>query len=200
MKLFLPDSPYYSTLSSLPPPNATEPTATSTYEAQSLIADPLPILSEMIASAEITESSTIAKEIDRRRQRLSTTTSAEETRKQVQREVMSKSNLPDLYGRLLDSHTAHEEVRRDTEDKLLKYKHTLLLALPDPFAGSSSLPVSEAARESQEATMKWAVKEKEKVRKEAVEMARGMITLKLPSELAWRIALEWRDMQDEGMT
>ena len=111
---------------------------------------------------------------------------------------MDASSLPSLYEKVLSSHTATDEVRRETEDKLLVYRHTLLLALPDPFAGIAGLPVSESAREQQEVQANKAGKDKERIGKQVQEMANGMTTLKLPNELAWRIALEWRDMQDES--
>lgn len=94
LKLFLPDSPYYNVLSQLPVPDNTNPTGSSTYEAESLIHNSLPILEELLRVKEAEEHNVIQKEVEKRRQRLTTTTSAEETRKTVMQEVMSKSELP----------------------------------------------------------------------------------------------------------
>ena len=198
LRLFLPDSSYYPVLSQLPPPDLTAPTATTTYEAQCLVQDPLPILQETIRTQEHDEDLAINREVDKRRQRLTTTTSAEETRKAVLRETMSKSELPALYQKVLDSHTAAEDVRRETEDKLLRYLHTLLIALPNPFPALANAAVSEAAREQEETRAKVARKEKNAIRGRVEELARGMTTLKLPNELAWSILLEWRDMEEAG--
>lgn len=98
LKLFLPESQYYHILNQLPPPDQTNPTGSSTFEAESLIHNSLPILEELLREKEQEEQTAIQREVERRRQRLSTTTSAEETRKAVMQEVMSKSELP---GRLL---------------------------------------------------------------------------------------------------
>lgn len=94
LKLFLPNSPYYHLLNQLPPPDSTNPTASSTFEAESLIHNSLPILEELLREKEHEEETVIQREVERRRQRLSTTTSAEDTRKAVMQEVMSKSELP----------------------------------------------------------------------------------------------------------
>jgi superkiller protein 3 len=94
LKLFLPESPYYALLSDLNPPDMTSPTSTTTFEAESLVHNSLPILQEIVEYEEAAERQAIQKEVEKRRQRLTTTTSAEETRKMVMREVMSKSRLP----------------------------------------------------------------------------------------------------------
>lgn len=97
LKLFLPGSPYYNLLSELPSPDQTNPTASTTFEAESLIHNSLPILEELLREKEKAEQSAIQKEVEKRRQRLTTTTSAEDTRKAVMQEIMSKSELPGMY-------------------------------------------------------------------------------------------------------
>lgn len=75
-------------------PDQTNPTGSSTYEAESLIHNSLPILEEILRDKEQEEQSAIQREVEKRRQRLTTTTSAEDTKKAVMLEVMSKSELP----------------------------------------------------------------------------------------------------------
>lgn len=222
LRLFLPESPYYAVLSQLPPPDHTAPTSTTTYEAQCYLHNSLPIYEQIISTKEREEEKAINTEVDKRRQRLTTTTTAEETRRIVMREVMSKSVLPgkssrslvqsrsretsqfirqcptDLYKQITGHHMAPDELRRDTEEKLLKYLHTLLLCLPDPFLGGPSSAVSEAARAEEEKKAKHALKGKASIRDRVEDLAKDMVTLRLPVELAWRIVLEWKDMQDES--
>lgn len=171
-----------------------------TYEAQELIHNTIPILEQIVSNAEKEEEDAITKEINKRRTRLSVTTSAEETKKSVLREVMLVSDLPSLYEKVLAHHLAPDELRRSTEQKLLRYLHTLLLALPSPFLKSPDAAVSEAKRSEEEAVAGRSRRQKDEIRAKVEEMARGMTTLRLPDELAWTIMLEWPDMQSEGTT
>jgi superkiller protein 3 len=196
LKLFLPDSAYYSTLSSLPPPDLTAPESTTTFEAQSLLQNSLPIITEITAQTESTESKSISDEIDRRRKRLTTTTSAEETRRIVLKEIMYKSPLPDLYDQILNHHSAPDEMRRETEVKLLRHLHTTLQSLPSPFLNISST-LSESALAEKQNTAKIFAKQKVGMRGRIEELVNGMITLKIEDELAWQIGLEWPDLENE---
>ena len=66
----LPTSPLYATLSTLPEPDPTAPTSTTTYHIQVAIYNSLPFLEEIVDLTEKTEEETVKKEIDKRRMRL----------------------------------------------------------------------------------------------------------------------------------
>ena len=66
LALYLPTSTYYTTLSSLPPPDPTTPTATTTYNAQAAIHNSLPILQEIVALTEAEEESVLKNEVEKR--------------------------------------------------------------------------------------------------------------------------------------
>ena len=68
--LLLPESPFYSVLSTLPPPDPTNPTSTSTHPTQSAIHNSLPILDELVSLYEEEENETMEKEVQKRRTRL----------------------------------------------------------------------------------------------------------------------------------
>ncbi|KAG8892140.1 Superkiller protein 3, partial [Tulasnella sp. 403] len=68
--LLLPSSSYYNVLSSLPPPEPTAPTSTTTYAIQSAIQNSLPILEELVSMEEKREERFINSEVDKRRMRL----------------------------------------------------------------------------------------------------------------------------------
>ena len=94
MQLFLPDSPYYALLSTLPPPDATAPTATTTFAAQTAVHNSLPILQEIVALTESEEENALTREIEKRRMRLdSAHASPEELRKQIGLGIWSASKV-----------------------------------------------------------------------------------------------------------
>ena len=96
MLLYLPDSPLYSTLSTLPAPDFTNPTSTTTSYSQAAINDSLPILEEVVSLIEVDENKTLEREITRRRTRLTAETrSPQEVRNEVVREVYSDSKVTD---------------------------------------------------------------------------------------------------------
>ena len=111
------------------------------------------------------------------------------------REIMSRSQLPDLYEQLLSHHMAGDDLRRSTESKLLHYQYDLLLAWPDPFIGPPDSAISEEVRSLAERTARISASEKDRLHAKLLEIANGMTTLRLTNELAWTIVLEWRDMQ-----
>jgi superkiller protein 3 len=89
---FLPDSPFYATLSSLPPPDPTNPTATTTFFAQCAVHNSLPILEEITQIAEKEEEEGIKKEVEKRRTRLGAS-SPQQLRLEVGREYWSISQV-----------------------------------------------------------------------------------------------------------
>lgn len=79
-------------LSTLPPPDPSNPTVTTTLRTQEAIYDSLPILEEIITLTEKDEDETIKKEVDKRRMRLGAL-APEELRKEVSTEVLGSSKV-----------------------------------------------------------------------------------------------------------
>ncbi|KAK0529946.1 Superkiller protein 3 [Tilletia horrida] len=205
MQLWLPSSPYYALLSTLPAPDQSAPKATTTFEAQMAVhVNSLQILQDVIGLEEALEQNSIDKEVDRRRMRLD---QAGKSRAKLQAEIgveyWSKSKLPDLYDQLMSHPRAGDEHRRVAESKLLAHKHRLLLALPNPSKktiASGSLHAQASAQD--QAAVNKAKKADEEARKRKVDlrdevwkMARGMVTIDVPDDLAWSIELEWTDVR-----
>ena len=120
--------------------------------------------------AEITEEEEkekINKEIGERRTRIGAR--KDQVTAEVKREIYSKSNLESLYHEIINW-THNDEVRRQTEEKLLRRVYDALLTLP--FA------------------------QKAEKRNEVMDMARGMVIIKHPYTLAWDITLEWSDAEN----
>ncbi|GAA97836.1 uncharacterized protein L969DRAFT_96178 [Mixia osmundae IAM 14324] len=185
----LPGSRFYSLLARLPPPDATMPESTATYYTQTAIHDSMPVLEEIIRILEKAERNRIEAEVMQRRQRLAgPVTSAEQTRRAVDREILAVSDLPRYYATLLDQHSATDESRRQTESKLLRHKHALLIALPaTATVPTPDLPLSKLKR--------W-IALKAQLRHEVLDLTRDMVLLKLPDVLAWHIQLDCRDYSD----
>lgn len=171
LALLLPDSPFYSVLSSLPPPDQTNPTSTTTFLAQSAIHNSLPILEEIIGIIEKNEQSAFEAEVMKRRTRLGAA-GPEQIKRDVTREIWSASKLPELYQEVMSHPHAADELRREAESKLLKHKQQLLFALPltDKFAA-----------------------QKAKLASEVQDLVSGMVLLKIPNELAWTLFIESKD-------
>ncbi|KAE8260113.1 hypothetical protein A4X13_0g561 [Tilletia indica] len=206
LQLWLPSSPYYALLSSLPIADQSAPNSTTTFEAQMAVhANSLQILQEIIGLEEALEQDSIHKEVNKRKMRMD---QAGKSRAKLQAEVgieyWSQSKLPDLYEQLTSHPRAGDEHRREAESKLLAYKHRLLLALPNPtkkLAGAAGGGSSQAAAQDQATNAKAkkadeaAKREKEDLRDEVLKMAKGMVTIDVPDSLAWNIVLEWDDVR-----
>ncbi|TCD60261.1 Superkiller protein 3 [Steccherinum ochraceum] len=171
LHLWLPTSEYYPLLSTLPPPDATNPNATTTFTAQSAMQNSLPVLEEIVAVLETDEQATLKSEFDKRRTRLGAA-GPEQIRKDVGREVWSSSKLPSLYNEIMNHQYAPDELRRSTESKLLRYKQQLLYALP--ITNEFAVQKADLAAELQ-------------------DLVNGMILLDIPDELAWLIYIEGTD-------
>ncbi|KAK0440394.1 TPR-like protein [Desarmillaria tabescens] len=170
ISLYLPTSPHYALLSTLPPPDPTNPTSTTTFEAQEAVHNGLPILEETVRILEKDEADKITREFEKRRTRLGAGT-PEQIKKDVGVEVWSVSRLPPLYNDILNHPNTSDELRRETETKLLKHKQQYLYALPN---------TSE---------------QKKKVLQQVEELINGAIILQLPDELAWALFLERKDVE-----
>ncbi|KAL4253450.1 hypothetical protein ABKN59_002079 [Abortiporus biennis] len=173
LMLLLPDSPFYPLLSTLPPPDATNPTASPIFFIQSSIQNSLPVIEEIVDIFEKDESETMKKEIDKRRQRLGAA-GPEQIRRDVSKEIMGSSKLPILYDEIMAHPNASDELRRATESKLLRYKQQLLFATP-------STPQS--------------AEQKSKLVDELQDLVNGMVLLGIPDELAWSIFIETQNVE-----
>ncbi|KAH8828520.1 superkiller protein 3 [Flagelloscypha sp. PMI_526] len=173
LELILPQSRYYSTLSQLPPPDPSNPTATTTAPTQSAIHDSLPVLCEIIDLTEKEERLYFQKEVDKRRTRLGAGLPAQ-IQKDVGVEVWSDSQLPRFYSDVLNHASTSDELRRDIESRLLLYKQELLFALP------TSSPI------------------KSTLAQEVEELASGIVLLKIPDEIAWLLILDLKNASTPG--
>ena len=105
-------------------------------------------------------------EIGQRRTRLGA--KVDQVTAEVKREYLQNSELEALYQHVIDW-TDDEETRRSYEEKLFQHAYDTLLALP--------------------------VAQKPSKREEVVRLARGLVILKHPFALAWKITLEWNDIE-----
>lgn len=122
---------------------------------------------------EITESEEkefINREIGERRTRLGAR--IEQVTLEVKREAFKKSGLEQLYQGLIDW-TNDDAVRRKYEEKLLERACDELEAMPS--------------------------NDKRRKRDEIYRSAQDMVIIKHPFELAWRIVLEWQDIEDYSL-
>jgi superkiller protein 3 len=92
LEYLLLESSLYPVLSTLPPPNPTNPTSTTTFATQEAVHNSLPILEEIIALVEKDEDETVRKEIDKRRTRMNGP-GLEELKKEVGREIWGASKV-----------------------------------------------------------------------------------------------------------
>ncbi|KAL8735625.1 MAG: hypothetical protein Q9166_000794 [cf. Caloplaca sp. 2 TL-2023] len=105
-------------------------------------------------------------EIGQRRTRLGA--KIDQVTADVKREVLQASNLETIYRHIIDW-THDDETRRLYEEKLLQHAYDTLIALP--FAQKASK------------------------REEVLRLAQGLVILKHPYALAWKINLEWKDVE-----
>ena len=68
--LLLESSPFYSVLSTLPEPEPTAPTSTTTFAVQQAVYNSLPTLEELVDLNEIEEADFLKREVEKRRTRL----------------------------------------------------------------------------------------------------------------------------------
>ena len=115
---------------------------------------------------EAEEKEKINTEIGQRRTRLGAR--IDQVTAEVKREVLEGSQLEELYGAIVDW-THDDEVRRQYEEKLLQRAYDTLITLH---------------------TSKKAAK-----REQVTKLAQGLVILKHPFLLAWKIKLEWNDVE-----
>ena len=90
LSYYLPESKVYSLLSTLPPPDPTNPTVSTTNDTQEAIHNGFRVLEEVVALTEALEAETFKREVERRRMRLGAGT-PEQLRKEVFLEIFDKS-------------------------------------------------------------------------------------------------------------
>ncbi|KAG2046495.1 protein prenylyltransferase [Suillus hirtellus] len=176
---YLPESSLYPVLSTLPPPDATNPTSTSISPTQSAIHNSLAVYEELVSLTEREEEMFIKSEFDKRRTRLGAP-KPEQLKKDIGIEIWHSSKVKQpcehsaLYNDILNHPSTSDELRRATESKLVRYKHQLFLALPstDP--------------------------EKRQVGMQLDEMVHGIVTIGIPDEFAWCIWFEGKDYDTVG--
>jgi superkiller protein 3 len=88
----MPTSELYPILSTLPPPDPTNPSATTTFAAQSAVQDNLPLIREIVEILEKYDATIFNQEVDRRRKRLGAPP-PDVIRKEVRYEVWNKSSV-----------------------------------------------------------------------------------------------------------
>ena len=115
---------------------------------------------------EAEEKETINREIGQRRTRLGA--KIDQVTSDVKREVAETSQLEELY-RCIIEWTDDDEARRHYEEKLLERVHDTLAVLPS--------------------------QNKAEKRHQVLELAKGLVILKHHFALAWRIVLEWQDVE-----
>lgn len=124
---------------------------------------------KLVEMIEAEEKGKINKEIASRRSRLGATHG--QVALEVKREVLGVSPLERLYQEILNW-SDDEEVRRTVDTKLLQHAYDKLLVVP-----------REKKQEQREKVEKW---------------AEGLVILKHPFELAWKIFIEWKDCESIG--
>jgi hypothetical protein len=72
--------------------------------------------------------------------------------------------------------------------------------LPSPFVAPPSAAISEKERDQAIAKSKQSRQAKDNAREETETLAKGMVLLKIPDELAWTIVFDWADVGSPGKT
>ncbi|KAG5653623.1 hypothetical protein H0H81_011849 [Sphagnurus paluster] len=173
LSFLLPQSSIYQAISTLPPPDPSNPTATTTLTTQIALHNSLAHLEEIVRLLEIHEQDTLNKEVEKRRMRLGAA-GPEILRKEVGRDIWGNSKLPKLYDEILNHPSTSDDLRRETDAKLLRHKERYLQTIPDT-------PESTA--------------DKLKVLAELDELVKGVVILGIPDEFAWVIYLESKDCE-----
>ncbi|KAL4901386.1 hypothetical protein BDW74DRAFT_160376 [Aspergillus multicolor] len=121
----------------------------------------------LIEITEAEEREFINREIGERRTRLGAR--IDQVTLEVKRDAYKRSELEHLYRGIVNwSHD--DQVRRTYEEKLLQRAYDILLVLP--------------------------ANEKDAKREEVLQAARDMVIIRHPFELAWKIVLEWNDVEN----
>lgn len=142
------------------------PTSTVYDYLEGRIPSPAYTYTKIADITEAEEKERINKEIGQRRTRLGA--KIDQVTADVKREVFEDSCLEDWYKNIIDW-TNDDDTRRLYEEKLLQHAYDTLAFVP-------------------------ASKKTEK-RKRVQDLAQGLVILKHPFSLAWKIVLEWKDVE-----
>ncbi|KAJ3501664.1 hypothetical protein NLJ89_g9238 [Agrocybe chaxingu] len=174
LSYYLPESKLYPLLSTLPLPDPTNPTGTTTFDAQDSIHNGFRVLEEIVSLTERLEEDTFKREVERRRTRLGAS-SPEQIRKEVFREISGKSQLPSLYNAILNHPKTSDELRAEIDAKQLRHKQQYLASIP--------LTKETASLKLQ-------------ILNELDELVEGIVLLRKPDELGWKLFFERKDCED----
>ncbi|KAI6026361.1 superkiller protein 3 [Pisolithus microcarpus] len=164
----LPDSPFYDTLSTLPPPDHTNPNSTTTFVTQEAIHDSLPVIEEIMALTEQEEETSMKVEFDKRRTRLGAPP-PDILRNEIGLEVWR--TLPLVYQEVLNHPKTSDELRRSVEARMIRYKQQIFHALPLSDPDKSTVGIQLA------------------------ELVNGIVAIGVRNQLAWSIFLEGLDQE-----
>jgi superkiller protein 3 len=128
---------------------------------------PADTYSRLIELTEADEKEYINREIGERRTRLGA--KIDQVTAEVKCEALGNTELDGYYRGLIDW-ASDDGIRHQTEERLLQRAYDLLLVLPQ--------------------------KQKSGKRDDVIRSARDMVIIKHPFNLAWRIELEWKDVED----
>ncbi|CAA7259262.1 unnamed protein product [Cyclocybe aegerita] len=174
LSYYLPESKLYPLLSTLPLPDPTNPTGTTTFEAQDSVHNGFRVLEEIVSLTERLEEDTFKREVERRRTRLGAS-SPEQIRKEVFREISSKSQLPSLYNAILNHPNTSDELRAEIDAKQLRHKQQYL----------ASIPLTKETASLKLQTLN-----------ELNELVEGIVLLRKADELGWKLFFEGTDCED----
>lgn len=173
--MFLPGSQYYDLLSTLPAPDPTTSSASPAYPVQLIMhTEKVPHAVELMKLCEEQDEEDIESTFQKQKGTLEAVKMGISVFKgHVAAKVLISSPVWSVYQYIL-AYAQDDTLRRDVEAKELRYYYRITVSLPP------SGP--HARKEHQEHT-----------RAKTLELARGMVTLGVPDELAWRVFLEWTD-------
>ena len=142
------------------------PTSTLYDYLEGRIPNPAYTYTKIADITEAEEKERINKEIGQRRTRLGA--KIDQVTAEVRREFLEDSSLEDLYKNIIDW-TNDDDTRRLYDEKLLQHAYDTLAVAPIP--------------------------KKAEKRQRVQDIAQGLVILKHPFALAWKIVLEWRDVE-----
>ncbi len=143
------------------------PTCTIYDYLEGRIPNPVHAYRKIADITEADEKGRINREIGERRTRLGA--NIDQVIRDVKREVFQNSELESLYNNIINWTDDHE-TRRQYEEKLIQHTY-------------DTLSVSEKSRKTQ-------------LRELVLGVAQGLVILKHPFALAWKIVLEWKDVKE----
>ncbi|KAI6121364.1 superkiller protein 3 [Pisolithus sp. B1] len=170
LSYLLPDSPFYDALSTLPPPDHTNPNSTTTFATQEAIHESLPVMEEIMTLTEQEEETFMKVEFDKRRTRLGAPP-PDILRNEIGLEVWRTSKLPLVYQEVLNHPKTSDELRRSVEARMIRYKQQIFHALPlsDPDKNTVGIQLAE--------------------------LVNGIVAIGVRNQLAWSIFLEGLDKE-----